>query len=228
MLFIHRLVYAAIGLSAGQAHNAQEVFESVVRDALAGDDLLLILDAGAKDKLDVKVASSSDDAVVLLSSDDNSSYFFQRSPSNFVRGSHITALLVFTKSPVPFMETLDAKWNPDFMLLMSLNSSVNSTTLLVDERFQRSQHLALVEPSSRTYRNRFMVFSSLPMKGRSSVKYSLGEWNKGTFRRKQDFFLERFHSLHGAVLQLASWCDDFPFLYPEKVYAKAPVWTCST
>ncbi|KAK8405759.1 hypothetical protein O3P69_001924 [Scylla paramamosain] len=208
------LFYAAILLPAGQTQDAREVFESLVQDAFAGEDLLLILDAGAEDELEVKTATDSSGSVLLLSSD-NSSHFFQKTPSHLVRGSHFTALLVFTASVVPFMKTLDTKWNPDFMLLMSLNSSVNSTALLADEIFQRSQHLALVEPDNRTQRTRFMVFSSLPMKGRSAVKYSLGQWSRGRFRRKQDFFPERFHTLHGAVLQLGSWCDDFPFLYPE-------------
>ncbi|MPC84713.1 Glutamate receptor ionotropic, delta-2 [Portunus trituberculatus] len=212
--FFHRLFCATILLSAGQAQDAQEVFESLVQDAFAGDDLLLILDGGAKDKLDVKAAANSSGSVLLLASD-NSSYFLQRTPRHLVRGSHFTALLVFTASVVPFMETLDTKWNPNFMLLMSLNSSVNSTALLVDERFQRSQHLALVEPDNRAQRTRFMVYSSLPMKGRFAVKSSLGEWGRGSFRRKQDYFPERFNTLHGAVLQLGSWCDDFPFLYPE-------------
>lgn len=212
ILCFHRLAHAASILTAGQAQNAQEVFESVVQDTLAGDDLLLILDPGAKNQLDVKAAARTSGAVMLLSND-NSSHFFQKAPTHFVRGSHFTALLVFTRNPVYFMETLGTEWNPDFMLLMSLNSSVNSTMLLADERFQRSQHLALVE-ADRRHRTIFKVFSSMPMKGRSAVKFSLGQWSRDMFRRKQDFFPERFHSLHGAVLQLGSWCDDFPFLYP--------------
>lgn len=55
------------------------------------------------------------------------------------------AVLAFTSSPDILLDALDERWNPEYLLLFSLNSTVNSTGLLMDERVQRSRHIALLE-----------------------------------------------------------------------------------
>lgn len=174
---------------------------------------MLVLDSGAREKLNTEVVAGGGGAVTILDTEESGG-FLKTAPNSFLRGSHFTAILAFTKTPVSFLEALDSRWNPDFMLLLSMNSSGNNTALLEDERFQRSRHLALLEINENRRPSRFRLFSSLPMKGRNSVKLYLGQWNTGPLRSKKDLFPERFETLHGASLRLASWCDDFPFLYP--------------
>ncbi|XP_050715768.1 glutamate receptor ionotropic, delta-2-like [Eriocheir sinensis] len=203
----------SVVVSAYQAQTIPEMFRSLVQETLAGDDIMLVLDSGARKELNLEAVAGGGGTMTLLDTDESSS-FLETASKRILRGSHFTVILAFTRTPASFLKDLDARWNPDFMLLLSMNSSVNNTALLEDERFQRSQHLTLLELDSKRSPARLRVFSSLPMKGRRFVKLLLGYWNTGFFKNKKDLFPERFETLHGAALQLASWCDDFPFLYP--------------
>lgn len=176
-------------------------------------------------------------------------------------------VLAFTSSPDILLDALDERWNPEYLLLFSLNSTVNSTGLLMDERVQRSRHIALLEADTPTldqsievleqdielmekdtelvrqnkrllgqdtesltqdlrskrlkesvYRGRVRVFTSQPFTpyGRGwGVKLPLGVWREDMFNNFSVLFPERFPTLGGRMLYLGSWCDDFPFLYPD-------------
>ncbi|KAK3865232.1 hypothetical protein Pcinc_029149 [Petrolisthes cinctipes] len=124
---------------------------------LAGRHLLLALDPGASLVLDLKallggrgeavISSSSGSSVSLLDAH-HPDPFLQRARAEFLRGGHYVAVLAFTSSPDLLLDSLTERWNPDYLVLLSLNSAVNTTRLLMDERIQRSRHIALLETDS--------------------------------------------------------------------------------
>ncbi|KAK4289270.1 hypothetical protein Pmani_037749 [Petrolisthes manimaculis] len=123
---------------------------------LAGRHLLLALDSGASLVLDLKAllggrgeaAITSSSRSVSLLDPHHPDPFLQSGRGEFLRGGHYVAVLAFTSSPDLLLDSLTVRWNPDYLVLLSLNASVNTTRLLMEERIQRSRHIALLETDS--------------------------------------------------------------------------------
>ncbi|XP_047495877.1 glutamate receptor ionotropic, kainate glr-3-like [Penaeus chinensis] len=199
--------------------SAQSMFSELLAGPLADEKLLLFFDSGASRVLDVdlllpEIRSTTSIILVAL---DHPETFLREAPIQLIRGSFVTVVLAFTRSPAVLLDSLGADWNPDFLLLLSLNGSLDTAPMLEDERIQRSNHVTLIE-YGRTASATFHVFTSRPFRPTRTgyaVKSPIGAWNKRLFATKAELFPERFATLDGAVLQLGSWCDDFPFLYSE-------------
>ncbi|KAG7163307.1 Glutamate receptor ionotropic, delta-2-like 12 [Homarus americanus] len=206
-----------------QLHNkAEVVLHSLLQGPLAKDHILLALDSGARNTLNTDAImarrGTAERSVVIVVSDDAEDFFLKTSPQ-FLRGNLLVAVLVLTASPQQLLNSLDHRWNPQFLLLFNLNATLDSKVLLQDERIQRCRHIALIEPAKRFIPPRFQVFTSMPYKSLGqgpAVKFPLGLWSERNFALKPDLFPERFTTFDGTQLHLGSWCDDFPFLYPEK------------
>lgn len=195
------------------------MLHELVTGPLAEDKLLLSIDSGASQVLDVDLLLSGigpTTSVILMNLDDPEA-FLRRAPVRFIRKSFVTVVLALTRSPSALLESLDADWNPDFLLLLSLNRSLDTALLLEDERVQRTEHVTLIE-YGKAVPSTFHVFTSRPFRPTRrghAVKSPMGAWNRLHFATKSALFPERFETFDGAVLQLGSWCDDFPFLYSQ-------------
>lgn len=198
---------------------AQSLLSELLAGPLAHEKLLLFLDSRASRVLDVdlllpEIGSTTSIFLVDL---DHPEVFLREAPIHLIRGSFVTVVLAFTMSPVALLDSLGADWNPDFLLLLNLNGSLDTAPVLEDDRVQRSKHVTLIE-YGRTASATFHVFTSRPFRPTRTgyaVKSPIGAWNKQLFATKAELFPERFATLDGAVLYLGSWCDDFPFLYSE-------------
>lgn len=200
---------------------AEEILSALMKGPLVKDSFLFVFDAGSAQVLDVDSLVSSINAntssVVLVNAYHLQS-FLSQAPVCFFRGSFLTTVLVFTENPLDFLKTLNEDWNPDYLLLFSLNETLDSRNILKHETVQRSKYLTLIERERKTPLARFQVLTSRPLKPKDdgyAFKSPMGLWDEGRYRTKTDVFPERFETFDGTVLHLGSWCDDFPFLYPE-------------
>lgn len=136
-----------------------------------------------------------------------------RYPTHYLRGPDRVAILLFSTPPDTLLQhlALSTSWNPSFLLLISINISLPSVSLLNDGVVQRSRHVVLLRPIVKGAAVTFAMLTSFPF--RSNPHVHLGFWNETRFRAMADLFPDRYPSMEGAVLRLASWCDDFPFIY---------------
>lgn len=192
-----------------------------MKGPLKKDSFLFVFDAGSEQVLNldalVSGINASTSSVVLVNAY-NLQNFLSQAPVRFFRGSFLTAVLVFTESPLDSLKGLNDDWNPDFLLLFNLNGTLDSRNILSHETVQRSKYLTLIERERKTSLARFQVLTSKPFKPKDNgyaFKLPMGLWNKDRYSTKSDLFPERFETFDGVVLHLGSWCDDFPFLYPE-------------
>nr|XP_027232618.1 glutamate receptor ionotropic, delta-2-like [Penaeus vannamei] len=198
---------------------AQSLLSEVLAGPLDGDKILLFLDSGASQVIDVDLLLREirlTTSVILVDLEEPEA-FLRKAPNRLIRGSFVTVVLAFTRSPAPLLDSLGFDWNPDFLLFLSLNGSLDTAPMLEDERVQRSKYMTLIEYGRRAS-STFHVFTSRPFRPTRTgyaIKSPIGAWNKLLFATKSKLFPERFATLDGAVLQLGSWCDDFPFLYSE-------------
>lgn len=192
-----------------------------MRGPLVKDNFLFIFDTGSVQGLDVDSLVSGINATassIVLVNAHHLQSFLSQAPVRFFRGSFLTTVLVFTENPLDFLKALNEDWNPDYLLLFNLNETLDSLNILSHETVQRSKHLTLIERERKPPPARFQVFTSRPFRPKHdgyAFKSPMGIWNRERYRTRTGVFPDRFETFDGAVLHLGSWCDDFPFLYPE-------------
>ncbi|XP_069953088.1 uncharacterized protein [Cherax quadricarinatus] len=207
-----------VAVSCSVQHNQQgdNVLLSLLHGPLTEDHILLVLGLGAHEILDIDAILASLSArhtsFVLVS--EGAGDFFLKAPGQFLRGSHLAAVLVFV-ADTHLLDSLNQRWNPEFLVLLSLNATLNSEILLRNDKIQRCRHIVLIEPDTRFVPQRFKVSTSKPTHPNTTVKYSMGPWDEKVFTSKSNLFPERFNNFGGTVINLGTWCDGFPFIYLE-------------
>lgn len=185
--------------------SAYSLLEELVFNPLQDRDILLLHDE--QDRHLIPRGS----ARLLVASYDrfNESHY----PTQYLRGSDRVAILLFSTPPDALLQhlALSTSWNPSFLLLISTNVSLQSVALLNDGVVQRSRHVVLLRPIVKGAAIIFDMLTSFPFRPNPHVH--MGFWNVTRFSTMADLFPDRYPNMEGAVLRLASWCDDFPFIY---------------
>ena len=141
-------------------------------------------------------------------------------PTHFMRGTFMTVLLLFMSNPMNFLNSLEEMllFNPDYFILYSLNEKLDMDQIERHDTVQRSQFLTSVKPSGKT--GRFLVSSiyhtTYVDHRDSGVEMKLGQLGSAEISSKNEFFQRERRNFFGAHIELASFCDDFPFLYNDK------------
>lgn len=134
-------------------------------------------------------------------------------------GAAVTPVVVFLEDPLALLDALSAdhEWGPTCLVLVCLSAEAKMTSILGHPTVQRSEFIFALQATRKNGVADFEASTSLPMnrdsRGRSMVKSPLGLWDPRAFSNRRDIFPPRFNDFEGQVLELATWCDDTPFLY---------------
>ena len=155
-------------------------------------------------------------STVFLSNTGSIEKLIHESPIHFFRGEFFATILIFFNNPEPFLTQLsfNNKWNPDYLILVSLNRNLDTKFILGHDVIQRSRYILLCE-QGRVGSETFKLYSSKPHKkiGKQDfTKELIGTWNGGKFTT-EIIFQERFDNFYNKTLHVTSWCEHFPYLY---------------
>ncbi|KAK3890320.1 hypothetical protein Pcinc_005702 [Petrolisthes cinctipes] len=141
---------------------------------------------------------------------------FQSSPSMFYSGRCVLILII--GSCVDWLE--EESWTPpDYLIVVNVNTSWDATLLIELPLIQRSTSLVLLQG---THMNGILLphlftsryFSKTPHGERLTID-PLGLWDKTRFKTHYEMFPDRFQTLSGEVLHVASDLDDYPLVYSD-------------
>ncbi|KAK8382277.1 hypothetical protein O3P69_015305 [Scylla paramamosain] len=191
-----------------QLSSSDVLLEELITGPLRGRDIFLFVDEYTRFSMPTL---PSDANTILMAT--HKGFNVGHYPNYCLRGSSYIAILLFSRTPSELFHhlSLSAAWNPTFLLLINMNATQSSMTILDHEVVQRSKHLVLLQPFNKGTINTFLVLTSFPFRARPHAAMSL--WHKTYFRSDADLFLDRHPNMEGATLRLGSWCDDYPFIY---------------
>ena len=150
----------------------------------------------------------------------NTESLHETHPKEFIRGDFMTVVFIFKSDPTPFLDDQEKSWkfNPTYLILLNMNSDLNMDVIARNSVLQRSMNLVTIE---RDIRNGEFLVSTVSHTtyhnySDSTVMRSLGTFGSKELVTKETLFERDMTNLQGAHLQLASFCDDFPFMYIDK------------
>ena len=198
-------------------NNNSEFLKSMFQEKLKDQNVHIIVnDEVSNDLSNFLQVAHEYCSSVYLSTSSNIVNLIQELPSHLIRGKFFITIFIFLNNPETFFAhlALNLKWNPDYLILVSLNENFDTGSIIRNHVIQRSRYILLCEKGVKRYGN-FRLFSIKPhLKNESgkSLKKPLGNWN-GEFFIAGSLFQERFNNLDNVTLQATSWCDEFPYLY---------------
>ncbi|KAK7086323.1 hypothetical protein SK128_012987 [Halocaridina rubra] len=135
-------------------------------------------------------------------------------PTSFLRGENQVVIFIFGEVRTPFLNQLinETDWNPTYLILISADANSEASDLIEHNVVQRSTYICLFEWKKIRGHDKFNVYTSFPFI-ENGLRYLIGAWDPSSGLNFQRLFLDRFRTFNGAVLDLASWCDDFPLVY---------------
>ena len=154
---------------------------------------------------------------VSITTNEQIEHSIQESPLHFFRGVFSKIILIFFNNPLPLLEQISSiqDWNPDYIVLISLDVNLETVPIIGHDVVQRSKYILLTEQSSSNS-ERYELFSSKPhlvVGNMKSTKKFIGIWEGKFFLKFPSLFPERFDNFHNSEIYLSYVCDDFPFLY---------------
>ncbi|KAA0186628.1 Ionotropic receptor 101 [Hyalella azteca] len=220
---INRFVGINIEQITGQNFESfQFVFGELVWKILDGENLLLVLDPALRlnesvsGVIDRTLANASTPRSLLYWDAYNNDKYI---PREFIRGGFMGVVLLFQNDPYEFFIQLASSWiwNPEFLVLFSLNGKLDHETITKYDVVQRSQFIILIKPSVSNdlfvvYNVRHRNFHYTDVNGNDLVL--VGKWNSEAFQHKFKRSRKKIDCFRGAKIDLATYCSDFPFTYP--------------
>lgn len=189
------------------------LLEELVTGPLRGHNIFLIVDEHTRYSMPSSILPTDENTANTILTATQKGFKVSHYPNYYLRGPNYIAILLFSRTPSELFHylSLSAAWNPTFLLLINLNVTQSSETILNHEVVQRSKHLALLQPFNKGDMITFIVLTSFPFRARPRVVMNL--WDKTYFQSHADLFLDRHPNMEGVTLRLGSWCDDYPFIY---------------
>ena len=198
--------------------NTNSIFiKSLFQEHLKNQKVSIILDDEINIDLDdvLQVAHEHCSSVFISNTGDFDN-LIQKSPLHFIRGQFFTTIFIFFNDPEQFLTRLlsNWEWNPDYLILISLNTALDTKLIVGHEAVQRSRYILLCE-QGRQGSEIFNLYTSKPqtkIRNTNLKKERIGKWN-GKYDITGPLFHERFDNFNNKTLQVTSFCDDFPFIY---------------
>ncbi|KAG7167436.1 Glutamate receptor ionotropic, delta-1-like 21 [Homarus americanus] len=194
-------------------YQPEELLLDLVSGPLQGRSIFLLHDSQSGFEVNLnQVLSHISSSMVMIANQEN--FSMDQYPSGYVRGENYVAVMLFSSSPTNFLNYLSESnvWNPTFLILLAMNTSIDTTEVVSHAVVQRSRYLVLFEQHVVNISKVFYMFTSYPFSPEGH-RATLGSWSNKTITSVVDLFPDRYPDLQGAVLYLASWCDDFPIIY---------------
>ena len=137
-------------------------------------------------------------------------------PSTSIQKESLVAFIII--SDYPKWLSGDIIWHFSTIVVVNINVNWDAKAVLENNIIQNSKAILLFEKSNKsTSFDKYEVFTSYPLmnksSGESGIKQYLGFWDPSSYNTESTLFPERFESLNGEVLHLATDHDDFPLIY---------------
>lgn len=216
-----RLGQAEVPLAVGGS-SMESVLNEMMTSVLQKDNIFLVMDPTVFRTAEIDAIFKHSENPYFLMNWENI-MTDKNLPREFIRGSYITVIIVFYDDPTMFLDTLLLSWlwNPDFVIMFSLDATMDTSDILGHKLIQRTKYIISIEPSQLSqyylvYTIHHNIFAIDEMTNEIVSKELIGRWNESNFKSKEDLFRSKDLNFEGAVLDLASFCDDFPFMYHDK------------
>ena len=195
------LKFVFVAMTICQAIDFNVVLKDVV-DRISDGTVFLLLDNISYRSLNVNIKLS---ALIATEEEINMKIYKQ----NQLRGASLTAILILSQNPYSFLSQIEenVNWNPQTLIVISNNASWDTNFILSSSSIKRSEYIYSIESNS----DQFVLYTG----GVIQPKVLMGNWKK--YKDQQNIFksVYRFHNFQGTNLKVASYCDDFPYLYEE-------------
>ena len=129
-------------------------------------------------------------------------------------GSNFTTIWIINSEQFTLDDVIGdpKRWCPQQLLILNYKRSVTKDVIFETKVTHCAKFVALIDINND--KQYALVYSSLPLEGNRPIL--LGRWNASEFQSKDSLFRDRFETFSSTVLQLASFCDDYPLLYPAE------------
>ena len=194
-----------LSIFASDQSRVTSLLKKLLTGPLKGDTLLIINDSN---NLNLEALSNTGSPVILASPTQFDPNMYQR---QLISGVDFTTVWIPDDNGTTLDEIIGEPtiWCPQYLIIINNNSSISNAFLLNQETSLRAENVVLFRLFDSHYR--IKMFTNMPFL--KSKLVSIGYWNSKTLTSKKSLFLDWFKSFEGANLRLASYCNDFPFLY---------------
>ncbi|KAA0203953.1 Ionotropic receptor 115 [Hyalella azteca] len=183
------------------------VLQELLDGPLKGYDLFIFDDTHSSNVYWNEV-QTLDSAVIQTSADEFDSTKF---PLKTYSGKNFSVIWLIDSNDFKIDKLIEkpSLWCPQKLVVLSLSADVELSKLIDTKAIQCSKFAVIITPS-KTFET-ILVYTTFPLQ-RNSLRL-LGRWTVQSFEKEESLFIDRFATFSGSVLQLASWCDDYPQLY---------------
>jgi hypothetical protein len=208
---------------AQKLYDFEFVFSELILKTLAGENILLIADpvlrlnASFSDVVDWTLTNASAPWSLLYW--DEYTNIDGYIPREFIRGGFMSVIVVFVNDPYEFFNQLakSSVWNPELLILFFLDAKLETDTIAKHNTVQRSKFVILVEPG--VLKDQFIVYNVRHTifelaHASETVLQMVGRWDYQAFQHKFKRSRTTIDGFGGAKIDLATFCWDFPFMYP--------------
>lgn len=139
---------------------------------------------------------------------------FSNFTSELISGLHFTTLWLIDSEEFGLNTAIGKPivWCPRFLIIVSFNKTIPQKKILEQRISLSSEHVLLLKNiKGKDSASAFSMFVNVPFPDNEII--ALGYWQADRFETKDELFPDRFRSLGGTVLKVASFCDDYPLLY---------------
>ena len=187
------------------------ILKELLNGPLRGDDVFII-DGSLNEKPDYWQENFNEETKIMIATPENTN--LSRYDLSTLKSPLSTTVWILDSTSNSMDELIGApvEWCPKYLIVVVLDNSVSkenvfNQTITFRTEFVVLFKLALNEPDT------FELFVSFPFNDNEIIP--MGYWNKENYHTKELLFMDRFTSLGGRQLKIGSFCDDYPFLYPN-------------
>jgi len=199
--------------SANGSTLPSDLLSQLLSGPLRGDDIFIIDDTEFDTRIDWNEIGNEGSKILYgeTSTLDLSLYELEN-----MKGSNLITVWVVDSESYILSSLLVAPvvWNPQYLVILSLNDTIDQEVIFSKEFVSRAQYAVLILYSGGGNDDVFRVRSSHPLNENELIR--MQNYNSNYYNSKSRMFPERFKSMSGANMKIASFCDDYPFLYPDE------------
>ncbi|KAA0186644.1 Ionotropic receptor 103, partial [Hyalella azteca] len=208
---------------AQKLYDFEFVFSELILKTFAGENILLIVDpvlrlnASFSDVVDWTLTNAS--APWSLIYWDEYTNIDGYIPREFIQGGFMSIVVVFVNDPYEFFDQLakSSVWNPELLILFSLDAKLETDTIAKHNTVQRSKFIIFIKPG--VLKDQFIVYNvrhtNFELTHASETDLQMvGRWDYQAFQHKFKLSRTTIDGFGGAKIDLATFCWDFPFMYP--------------
>ena len=188
-----------------------KLLKSVLSGPLRDQSVLIIDDTKKEYRLDFAVILESSPSIMLAKTTEMnvSSYEHQS-----IKGIDIAVIwLVSFSAPIlPILFPDQESWRYRYLLIISLGNTIDRETIFEYDLVKTTEFVTQIIVDENNSDD-FIMKSTHPLENNAIIH--MKSFNTENYPTFESMFPNRFPSLGGKNLRVASYCDDYPYLYSE-------------